>query len=1176
MSPTYARRKKKELARLRLVVLLACMLVAAWTWRAAGWWLGEEQLDKLLGVLKRGQSAGKAADALGLMDLVPLASVAGIAFGLVIAVWKVRSRVALFLYERWRDVYQHDLFKPIASPAHSPPPLPLKRALPWVALSAESTPARRALWHALEHWAREGADLRAAKGQAVVLSWAMVVGQPGAGKSRMAHEFARRLGRRALLGDKTGPEGRPWRHRLDAMWLRLASGVRRAWRRPAASDPWDVLMPRLREEKGSVEKLDRDHPWIRDLATWRPRCPTLIVFEDPRAGEAVELIKTLKARALPTGESQTEMPFKFPVRLLIVNQTLPADLRFVREPSNASGWGSELAHFRGGPWWVDEGCYLSFAEWDRLARHQLQGKAGVRAGALGQARFETITRDGHPLLVESLLDWLQRNDAHGSDWMDRITPAELLADRARRVLMALEAVGLTSHTQWCLLAAASLVGGLPVDKPMVRQWLQDAKLELRALWAAFPQTPDIQKTVPPVRPDLIGLSFIDLVIDTPVDAGLRAPALPATRQATAQAIARWACLADPAGVLAALHRIRDRAAQRDFGPPGELRRVLLAALEQALAEQVEPGDPAFARDLAHYHMVYGQSPAAVRRHIEALPPAWARLLVLEDVPRALQEPAAPEQQEAHAARQLPRVALRDALAVHSLALARWLAPAEGEPDAATAADADCAEAVRALTALAEQVQSRGRNRLTNAFDWVPRDGYALLGNALRGILAAERVSLILQLEVEQLLDALWRSDSLRLNAMSSLCKPMSTLTEDPRVRRLAWVAQACVVALTQVDELTSRVSERLRQLQDEAGVSADPAWAGTLALAWARIAYAHGGTERPTEARACAEAIARLAKPLRAQPEVERWTFAECQAEAWLFASYAHSELKEAPEARECAWAIARLAERFDVVSELARRVLAEVEAQAWAHAATAYSLLNQPTEARECARAIVRLAKPFEVLSKPERLRLVDQQAKAWRASAYAHGHMSQPIEARECVQVIARLAEPFEVLSEVERQTLAESLAAAWTSAAQAHSQMNQLVGVRECVQEIIRLGEPFERVPETERRTLVQWQAYTWVQVAFVHDRLREPAEAEACAQKIARLAEPFELLAEEERRVFSECLAWALAHAAHAYRQLSMADERLRCGQRLREVLAPWLDELPRPAWLANVLARAGEK
>ena len=60
--------------------------------------------------------------------------------------------------------------------------------------------------------------------------------------------------------------------------------------------------------------------------SWRPRAPTLMVFEDPHIDEAATLINWLIISATQTGPDNTQHPYAFSVRLLIVNQMLPLDL----------------------------------------------------------------------------------------------------------------------------------------------------------------------------------------------------------------------------------------------------------------------------------------------------------------------------------------------------------------------------------------------------------------------------------------------------------------------------------------------------------------------------------------------------------------------------------------------------------------------------------------------------------------------------------------------------------------------------------------------------------------------------------------------------------------------------------------------------------------------------------
>jgi hypothetical protein len=92
---------------------------------------------------------------------------------------------------------------------------------------------------------------------------------------------------------------------LGCWWRHVAP-----WRNRAESDPWDVGLIGKYGERDDLER-------IASLKTWQPRRPTLLILDDPPMGTSKEAIQALK-------DHQSQ--FWYPVRLLIVDQFVPADL----------------------------------------------------------------------------------------------------------------------------------------------------------------------------------------------------------------------------------------------------------------------------------------------------------------------------------------------------------------------------------------------------------------------------------------------------------------------------------------------------------------------------------------------------------------------------------------------------------------------------------------------------------------------------------------------------------------------------------------------------------------------------------------------------------------------------------------------------------------------------------
>lgn len=327
-SLNYTSYKQRQLSRLRIGWVAGCLLVAASVVVVADRYVPDDLWTLLGGLTEPGQKAQDAARKIDLGDLTSRFFLAGVVLGpLCVVVWTARSKVATWAFDHFLDRFHDQLFLPVQRPRAS---VEKWLPLPWIAPSRDnSSRARHALWTALHDWVRQGADLEGSDARA--FSWALLVGRSGGGKSRMADEFARSLGRRDVLGDharSNATRAQRWAaHRLS-----VGAALRRARRKPAATDPWDAGRPAHRRDSETALMQNADH-FKELLKHWQPRAPTLIVFEDPRAEEAAHLISWLVARTAPSGGEHTEPAYRFPVRLLIVNQTMPADLKLVPDPS---------------------------------------------------------------------------------------------------------------------------------------------------------------------------------------------------------------------------------------------------------------------------------------------------------------------------------------------------------------------------------------------------------------------------------------------------------------------------------------------------------------------------------------------------------------------------------------------------------------------------------------------------------------------------------------------------------------------------------------------------------------------------------------------------------------------------------------------------------------------------
>ena len=1182
----YTTYRRSALKRVRVRWLVGCFLLACLSAAIAFRSLPDDVWRLLANATQRGDRAATVAQKVGVADLAPLIYLAGVLGALGTLAWKARVKVASFVYDRFLDRFHDELFLPITRPR---PSQTGSTPLPWIAPSADQgSGARLALWTGLQEWARRGADL--ATTDSLPFSWALLVGRPGAGKSRTADEFARSLGRREVLGDQfQSTSTRAARRAARRLWAGAA--LRRARRRPASTDPWDAGRPAHRH--ASQAALLQNAVGYREwLKTWRPRAPTLIVFEDPRAEEAAFLINWLGEKAASIRNDLTENVYEFPVRLLIVNQTIPSDLQLVAHPPGSGQWASQLGPVMGGFWIVDESQYLSWADWMAI-KHQRFEAEDARAW-VERKEFERITRGGHPLLVESLVHWLEATTGNKPPMLEDVTPAALLKDRAHRIRQALETAHLREHSQWCALAASTVVGGLP----------RSAAPNLRGqdLQRLFPEAAaQAGERIPPIRPDLIGFAFADLVIETAPEPGLLYSATDATQTLTAGLLASIAWRADPFAVLGALHRLADPVVQRDFGPPSVTRRRLIEALE-AVPETALGIDPeAIARAFARYHLAQGRSLEAVRRHFTRLSPAAARHFAVHDVLEALAR---------------PEVATRDLLAVFSLALARGL-------DEVDLGAEELEKLLEATAQLAQRVKPRG---VIAVFPGqIPTEGFERLGQRI-----GERLQTLPkawgQLErSSDLLEVLWGSQAIKRTVLLRFAVGLSrgdgssigldtpksraaavvvaleasyehiqgfveslrtvgtavTGVEGARALGLAWVRAAyghSELAQAEPAEACAREIARIAAPFELLPLAERRELTERLAAAWAHAAFAHGLLRQPEPAEACAREIDRIVAPFDFLPLPERHELAEQSAAAWNHAAYAHGLLGQAEPADACAREVARIAALHDPLPLADRRELAERLAAALGSAAYAHGLSKQPQLAEACAREIARIAVPFDVLPLAERRELAQRLTAAWANAAYAHGLLKQAEEAEACAHEIARTVAPFDASSLAERRILAESLAAAWAHAADAHGSLNKPEQVQACAREIARIAAPFEILSLIERREVNERLAGAWDNAAYAHGQLQQPEPAKACAREIRRIALPFEILPLAEKRVLNEWLAAAWAHAAYAHGQLGQPQPAEACAREIELVhahfqLLPIAERRELAEWLAGAWSHA---
>jgi len=332
--------------------------------------------------------------------------------------------------------------------------------------------------------------------------WAIVLGRSGTGKSRLAVQVARHLGLRGsdLIRGKRGLPA--W-----TSWFR----VQVLGSPPGPDDPWDTgwLRPTVkarslkgREYLGYNDELalGSDSIWLNSLKRWRPARPTVLVLDDPRDEDAARVVETLEANM---------KSFAHPVRLIIVNQSAPDELRLRRVGER---W---VADGRRDPMIQpiildDDGGRLDLIDLRfALSPHSAKGVrwASQLYESASLKRFLEVT-GGEPLMIEIGFEWL----AAGRQ-IDGVTRDSLIAQRTDRVLRALEDVGIADNGRLRALALATLAsGGGAGPKHDIITAARSPEIPADQMALAFPaESVDFQSLIPPIRPEPVGDAFVERI-----------------------------------------------------------------------------------------------------------------------------------------------------------------------------------------------------------------------------------------------------------------------------------------------------------------------------------------------------------------------------------------------------------------------------------------------------------------------------------------------------------------------------------------------------------------------------------------------------------------------------------------------------------------------------------------
>jgi hypothetical protein len=399
------------------------------------------------------------------------------------------------------------------------------------------------------------------------LSWTILLGRNGTGKSQLARELGRHLAR-------SGP------HRW---WRRVA------WWRTADDVPWDAgLVAR------SLEHLAR-------LKHWRPRAPTLLILDDPPVGRCEAVISTL---------ARNQSKFWYPVRLLIVDQFIPPDLPILKN-TDRDGWhhrdavdtafspvvvstvAFDAKRFRatlGGGFWV--------VRRDPDGTERLVVDPSVSIPSLVRDQdFERIVTalEGDPLLLGLATHWLLRSGASVQDLLagnTRLLDEEaqlftessamlreavshrIVSDRLEELYESLQRVESPgSSALRRAIACATLTGGIKFSAAARAFGIRLGQAELNRI---FPRTSGAVDEIPPVSPWALGESFVykverDVLSAGEAEQGLGALIIEAWRLNPEGALR---CLSRP-GQLA--RRVSDELCAGSQLPESQLRSFLALA-----------------------------------------------------------------------------------------------------------------------------------------------------------------------------------------------------------------------------------------------------------------------------------------------------------------------------------------------------------------------------------------------------------------------------------------------------------------------------------------------------------------------------------------------------------------------------------------------------------------------
>lgn len=522
------------LSAVLLVYLLASLSTSPGSPVDAGAWI-EERIKNALWGLGSVLSESITAELAREYPYQTMLVIGGMA-GFLVSLFSVG-----IVYRRFFDSFDPRVLAPVGRPTGIGfDGLGNPEALPWI---QPCNGGRKAVWDELHRWVLDGLA------QDEAFGWRVLLGRPGAGKTRTAHELARLLARRDVFGTPApARRAEPLQKRMAArLWAsaaarRLAIGAyfRNLLHWHAAGDPWDV---------GYLHGDVRGRALLL-LSEWRPRRPTLVLLDDPDPTLTSTVLTTL------LGEVRAKKrPYRYPVRLLVVNQTIPGDVGLRRDSTE---WESTFSGVQAPIAMPEDYCFTP-TEVRRLANQVLSHQAAMLLGSKDNLEYFMEVTAGTPLLVELGLRWLgsRQTDADlRRQPLSAISREGLLRHRAIRICRALETAK-AGDDSLLAIAASTLCGG--GNRTTLTQHFRDFSPERLARAFPLDMASLANDVLPPIRPEMIGDEFVRAVARD--SAG------------HARQIVRAAWFAQPEGTLRAVLRLSsgdDLVAQAlREGPPME-------------------------------------------------------------------------------------------------------------------------------------------------------------------------------------------------------------------------------------------------------------------------------------------------------------------------------------------------------------------------------------------------------------------------------------------------------------------------------------------------------------------------------------------------------------------------------------------------------------------------------